>query len=175
MRTFLLFLSLQLMAINGYKLFSGSTKTPIIVGSTKPIENFDPLNLSKDESRVPFFREAELKHGRIAMVASTIIPITESITHKPAIFEFQHLANNIQLGIVSLMFISEFGSMLRGWENPFSKPFTLSSDYQPGDLGFSTGKLDESFLNKELNNGRLAMIGTLGIISQELITQQPIF
>ena len=32
------------------------------------------------------------------------------------------------------MFISEFTSMLKGWENPLVKPFTLKDDYQPGDL-----------------------------------------
>ena len=43
----LLLLLLPLFA-NSYNTLGSSTRTskPVIVGSTKPIENFDPLNLS---------------------------------------------------------------------------------------------------------------------------------
>ena len=76
------------------------------------------------------------------------------------------------------MFISEFSSMIRGWENPLVKPFTLKEDYQPGDFGLkylvSEDKLGEQ-MDKELNNGRLAMIGILGMMVQELATQHQLF
>lgn len=43
-----------------------------LVGSEGPeMKNFDPLKFSeKSPEWVPFFREAELKHGRIAMLAT---------------------------------------------------------------------------------------------------------
>jgi len=43
-----------------------------LAGSDGPeLKNFDPLKLSsKSPEWVPFFREAELKHGRIAMLAT---------------------------------------------------------------------------------------------------------
>ena len=56
-------------------------------GSTKPIENFDPLRLCNDE-RANFFREAELKHGRLAMASSVAFPVIEAITNKAALHQF---------------------------------------------------------------------------------------
>ena len=58
------------------------------------------------------------------------------------------------------------------------KPFALKDDYQPGDFGLTFGVTDADLgdkLDKELNNGRLAMFGILGMITQELVTNQPIF
>jgi hypothetical protein len=154
-------------------------KKPIIRGSTPPIENFDPFQFSKDDERLVFYREAELKHGRIAMVASTVLPITENFTHRTGIHEFDNLPTTIQLLIIGTMFMSEFSSMFRGWENPIEKPFTLRKDYQPGDYEFSTMDLTTDkagdLLDKELNNGRLAMISILGMIAQELVTNKPLF
>jgi hypothetical protein len=160
--------------------FVNSEKSPVIAGSTKPIESFDPLGLAKDDRSLFFFREAELKHGRLAMVSALTIPIVDQITGRPAIHEFDHLPDNVQLGVVGIMFISEFASMLRGWKDPLTNPFELKDEYQPGDLGFflKTDFTDENnivFLNKELNNGRLAMIGALGMLVQELITNKPLF
>lgn len=163
-------------------------REPIIEGSTKPIENFDPLNLSDNSEKMLFYREAELKHGRLAMVVTTLFPIIENYTHHPAIHEFSNLPNYLQLGLVALMLVSEFSSMIRGWKNPFEKDettqtsnfFKLLENYQPGDLGFElTTDLDSvngrELLNKELNNGRLAMIAALGMITQELVTKQTLF
>ena len=162
-----------------------SESKPIIVGSTKPIENFDPLNLANNDEKTLLFREAELKHGRLAMISTITIPLIELNTHNPAIYEFSNLRPTLQIGLTSLMLVSEFSSMIRGWKNPFekdtsSKYFKILENYQPGDLGFKViTDLDtpegRELLNKELNNGRLAMIAALGMIVQELITQKTLF
>lgn len=153
------------------------SQKPVIAGSTPPFENFDPLSLS-NEKNIAFFREAELKHGRLGMVAATSFPLIEQYTHAPAINEFQKLDEVSQMGIITAMLGVEFYSMLTGWEPP-TMPFTLRKDYQPGDLGLGLMKdfsSDKSIdlQNKELNNGRLAMIAAAGMMAQELLTGQPI-
>ena len=113
------------------------------------------------------------------MISATSIPLIESKTHLPAIHEFDHLTNNMKLLIIGAIMMGEITSMRKGWENPFvsrSNSFRLRSTYQPGDIGFGVSNHDDVLLhNKELNNGRLAMIAALGMIVQELITNKPIY
>jgi hypothetical protein len=117
------------------------------------------------------------------MVAASAIPVTELVSHVPAI----HVLDNADPFLVSLFVTGvaagEFQTMMMGWEDPFkntSNYFLMKEDYQPGDLGFYAPfeflNKDKNFmLNAEINNGRLAMIGSLGMIVQELVTNQPIF
>ena len=152
---------------------------PVIRGATAPLENMDLFDKSVVAKDIPlvFLREAELKHARLAMVASIVLPLTEQFSDNLGIYFFQNNPKFVELGL-SLMFISEFSSMIRGWENPTVKPFSLKEDYQPGDFGLTFGVTPESMgnkMDKELNNGRLAMICILGMMVQELVTQQQLF
>ena len=154
-------------------------------GITKPLGYFDPLGFAnnKPQHELVKLREAELKHGRWGMISAVAIPITELVTHEKAIHVLDD-ANMVTIAaFTGLVAASEFQSILLGWENPYtnsSNYFLMKSDYKPGDLGFNLKKSflgnDESFMsNAELNNGRLAMIGSLGMIVQELVSNQPIF
>ena len=164
--------------------FSSNPKSsitkPLFRGSTPPFDKVQLFSnfLFKDINPV-FLREAELKHGRIAMLASIILPTLEQFTDGLGINQFQQLPDTVQLYLVSLMFVGEFTTMIRGWENPTKKPFTLKEDYQPGDLGIGLWNIEDPSIgeqmDKELNNGRLAMIGVFGMICQELATGQQLF
>jgi hypothetical protein len=111
------------------------------------------------------------------MVSSVLFPLIEISSGDRGIHFFQDHPEFVAVGL-SFMFVSEFSSMIRGWQNPGVKPFALKDDYQPGDFGLTFGVTEESLgdkMDKELNNGRLAMFGILGMLMQELVTRQPIF
>ena len=120
-----------------------------------------------------FLREAELKHGRLAMVSTLIIPLSEIGSHTLGINQFQTLPNEIQTGIITLMFMSEIRTVKLGWN--LKKPFTILEKYIPGDFGLHLSIPNIWYMDSELIHGRLAMLAVLGMMSQELITQEPLF
>ena len=101
----------------------------------------------------------------------------------PAIEQIPGLQNSgIWLAMVFGIGIAEGSRVARGWSDPsleghfFQK---LKPNYVPGDLGFdplglkptSPSELRE-MQTKELQNGRLAMIGAAGFLAQEAVTGQ---
>lgn len=149
-------------------------KDDTVVGITPPVGFFDPLGLSvgKSDEIMNAYREAELKHGRVAMAACLGWYITASGVH-PAFdsaLSSDPLKAATQLPLVGwLQFIIGCGAIEWLGQQIKSRP-----GYKPGDILGAAYWVDDSdegwvdYQNKELNNGRLAMLAFMGIYFQDL-------
>ncbi|KAL9179835.1 hypothetical protein ACHAXT_007805 [Thalassiosira profunda] len=128
---------------------------------------FDPFRFS-DFAPVDFLREAELKHGRICMMAwlgyvsvdcgLRVLPVPEALEGVTA-------ATAHDASILDGIAIQQ---MLEG------------SGRQPGDFGLDggllVGKSDvyiEDMKLKEITHCRLAMLAFSGVVTQSVLTQGP--
>ena len=150
-------------------------KEDTVVGITAPVGFFDPLGFSKSKSDevMNYYRESELKHGRVAMAACLGWYITASGVH-PAFdskLSSDPLEAASQLPFVGwLQFILGCGAVEWVAEKIKERP-----GYVPGDLlgaAFWVDNSDEGWVayqNKEINNGRLAMVAFMGILTQDIL------
>jgi len=168
------------------------------VGALAPLGYWDPLGISTNvpAGRLLFYREVELKHGRICMLASLGILVAEQFhplfggeINEPAYVAWQAIPiSAFWVAISAVIAIPEVGFSIPTFNTPTdggeyidAYTFTMKANRIPGDLGYDPLGLKPSdpqeFLemqNKEINNGRLAMIATAGMIVQELVNGQKI-
>lgn len=161
-------------------------------GILQPTGFWDPVGISdgKSEARLRWFREAEIKHGRVCMLAATGFLLAENYhplfggeVDIPAIdvFSDKRIPANFWWPVVTTISGLEMASVIASFKNPNDALWELKDDHVLGGLGFDPLGLKpddpETLLekqNKELQNGRLAMLGTAGMISQELVDHQQI-
>jgi len=172
---------ISLLSVNSFKISPPKPLTNFkYAGDTKPLNYFDPLQITSNspETLIKYVREAELQHCRISMIAFVTMFFSEILDDsKLGINQLSSQSWEIQFPFWFSLAIFEFARMKAGWQNPFTKEgkdFKLTDEYQPGNILQTDDYTDEQ-LNKELNNGRLAMLGAFGMIGQELITHQPVF
>jgi len=147
-----------------------------VVGITPPVGFFDPLGLSKGQSdaTMGYYREAELKHGRVAMAATLGWYLNAGGVH-PA---FNSALSNDPLKAAAELPVVGWVQFVLGcgaieW---LGQQIKERPGYVPGDLLGSAYWVDDSddgwvdYQNKELNNGRLAMVAIMGIIYQDVAT-----
>jgi hypothetical protein len=179
-------------AINGW---SADAALPMygLPGAVSPLGFFDPIGFTKDMdlNGVKRFREAEVMHGRVAMMATLGYLIGESTPTITYGMDVHHTIANNQIpevpGTVLFPFflvinIAESLRASTGWVEPGLGPlFSLRETYYPGDIGFDPLGLKpkdaKDFANmqtKELSNGRLAMLAAAGMCVQEQINGQGI-
>merc|ERR550537_1974846 len=161
-------------------------------GGNNILGEFDPLNLleGKDKLEVYRYREAELTHGRVAMLASLGFLVQEKFhplfsgDGGPAIDQIPQLPFWLWGVMLAGIGGAEQVRIAKGWAklDPVTKSTngqTLRDGYMPGDLGFDPANIKPKdpvklklMQERELQNGRLAMIGAAGFLLQEALTGQ---
>jgi hypothetical protein len=171
---------------------AAAVKAEDMSGVTAPMGFFDPAGFSTDidTGKLLFYREVELKHGRICMLAALGILVGENFhplfggnIDAPAYVAFQQTPLEVFWPIVvAAIAVPEIASFSKYDTTDTSKLWILNDDAVPGDFGFDPLGLKptdpEAFKEmqtKELNNGRLAMFAAAGMIGQELATGQKLF
>ena len=148
------------------------------VGDIAPVGYFDPIQITTklSEHDIKYVREAELHHGRVAMLSFLTLIGLDVAQDKLAINYLYDLSWDKQVPFWFGIGCYEFARMGVGWKNPFVQRnayFKLENDYQPGNLfKLYNDTYSDERLNRELSNGRLAMLGCLGYLAQELVQQQ---
>jgi len=144
---------------------------------------FDPFRFS-DFVPVDFLREAELKHGRIAMLAwigfisvdlgFRIYPLPEAYQGLTSVTAHDAL---IEQGAMSQIFL--WVSVLEVVSTVAVTQMLGGSGRDPGDFGLDPLKFCVDPVKKkelqlqEIKNGRLAMLAFSGVVTQAVLTSGP--
>lgn len=161
-----------------------------LVGDLAPTGFFDPLGLAndKDEYTLKKYRDAELKHGRVCMLASVGL-LTQELLKNPLGIDGPSIRH---FDLVDSEF-PEFGELflllcafIEGWTivnkyeprsetKGLGRQGRLRDDVDAGDYGWDPlawypedPAAQAVIKTKELQNGRLAMLAVAGIVAQEL-------
>merc|ERR1711972_6873 len=153
-------------------------------GVLPPLNWFDPAGFSTDidKARLLFYREAEIKHGRICMSASLGFlvaerwhPIYGGVIDVPSVAAGKDAR---LLPFWAAVFVLAGGLESQSFDRAsFGGDGELADGEEPGDIGYDPlGLLPsdpeelEEIQNKEILNGRFAMISLLGMVAEELVT-----
>uniref|UniRef100_A0A7S1WC71 Uncharacterized protein n=1 Tax=Alexandrium catenella TaxID=2925 RepID=A0A7S1WC71_ALECA len=150
-------------------------------GAMMPLGFFDPLGFTKvgDEAGFRKLREAEMKHGRVAMMASLGL-LVQSVAPFSFMEDVPRGIGAAYTGAGAIGFLSIFAASgaaeLVFWKQD---PVKEVGDFgDPAGWGVFNADPDpqrrdewvQGFKERELNNGRFAMFAAIGIIAAELYT-----
>lgn len=165
----------------------------LLDGSLPGDAGFDPFGFAgTDKESLIYMREAEIKHGRLAMLAVVGWPLAELFDRQiaeavglPSALSSTGASPSLLNGglekidieywiiVVALAGIFELDSKNAQEEN--------GKNYVPGDCGFDPLRLlpedkTEQFemQTKEIKHGRIAMMAILGFVVQEALYRTPV-
>ena len=128
---------------------------------------FDPLELATDENFASF-REAELKHGRVAMLAQTQIictPVLRKLV--PDLPDSLFFGQYEMIDLVKVVLVCGVLETYFVQQDPLDMP----GDYGTGFFGVRDKGLHEDKLVVELEHGRLAMLAVVGFLVSDFLTE----
>jgi len=149
---------------------------------------FDPLGFAKTEADLMNYREAEVKHARLAMLAAAGWPLSEVFDRKiaaslgmdPLLDGSDRVPSLLNGGLGKISPLYWIGCIVLAagidWMGML-KSKNPSQDYLPGDFGLRLGYPSDDEGKKwmqtaEIKNGRLAMIAVFGFAIQEFVSKQ---
>lgn len=168
----------------GMSLF-GEAKPGLILSlpdlsAARRVEMFSELSTEEQKAAVQWMREAELKHGRLAMLAAVGWPLSELVNwgflhqwgdlngRAPSLFNGGLLEN------YGLFWLAFLGAASYAELTSIGEGLGANGDYKLDPLGLATGKDLEDMRLKELKNGRVAMMAITGFAVQEFVYGSPV-
>jgi|EP00979_Chaetoceros_neogracilis_P001665 hypothetical protein len=158
------------------------------IGAQEPLGFWDPLGLldDADQDRFDRLRYVEIKHGRIAMLAVVGHITTSSGRHLAGNIDYSGTAfTSLKTGLAGISDIPQSGLLqiiaFIGFLELFIMKDVNGTGQSPGDFlnGFNAlwdNYSDEEKVQKrtvELNQGRAAQMGILGLMVHEQIGGDP--
>ena len=149
------------------------------IGAQAPLGFWDPLGLLKDadEARFARLREVETKHGRIAMLAILGHITTAAGVRLPGDIAYGIKFSDVKPGLGALTTIPAWGLFqIICFIGLIEAGYRIrKDDIEAAQLKASGW--DEATINKklaiELNNGRAAQMGILGLMVHEKLNNDP--
>jgi len=160
---------------------------PMLNGAMAGDVGFDPLGLAKNQEDLNFYREAEIKHARLAMLAAAGWPISELLDKKLAFVlgmtPVLDAANRVPsvlnggMGKISPFYWGGCVVLAAAVDVYGLSQVTKKEGYFAGNLGFDPFGMNPKDAEgqkrmqlAEIKNGRLAMIAISAFAAQEFVS-----